>query len=63
MFTDSVTEKLQSVSDDADGAYEAGYYWCYYYEVPEGYDDGVSEDRGDTAKYNYWPKYSETEEV
>ena len=62
-FTDSVTEKLRSVPDTADGAYQAGYCWCYYFEVPEGYDEGVSETRGETARDRYWIKYCTAEEV
>ena len=62
-FTGSVTEKLRAVPDTAEGAYQAGYCWCYYFEVPEGYDEGVSELRGENAKNDYWVRYSETVEV
>ncbi len=58
-FKESVTERLKSVTNDEQGAYEAGYYWCYYFEVPDGYDDGVSESRGNSAMKKYWPKYCE----
>lgn len=27
--------KLKSVPNTAKGAYDAAYYWCYYYEIPE----------------------------
>lgn len=53
-----VTKKLINASNDASGAYTAGYYWCYYFEVPAGYNTGVSETRGNLAKNTYWPKYS-----
>lgn len=54
-----VTKRLLSVNNDADGAYWAGYYWCYYFEVPSGYNTGVSETRGNIAKTTYWPRYCE----
>ena len=53
-----VTKRLENASNDANGAYTAGYYWCYYFEVPAGYNTGVSETRGNLAKNTYWPKYS-----
>ena len=53
-----VTKRLKNASNDANGAYTAGYYWCYYFEVPAGYNTGVSETRGNLAKNTYWPKYS-----
>ena len=62
-FTDSVTAKLRAVPDTAEGAYQAGYCWCYYFEVPEGYDEGVSEIRGETARDTYWARYSPAEEA
>jgi len=48
---------LKTVSNDSTGAYNAGYRWCYYFEVP-GNKDVVSVNRGNLAKDNYWPKYS-----
>ncbi len=52
-----VTSKLLAVENSAQGAYDAGYYWCYYYEVPGNYKN-VSKTRGNSAKNKYWPKYS-----
>ena len=52
-----VTSKLLSVEDSAQGAYEAAYNWCYYFEVPAGYNTGVSETRGNIARNTYWPQY------
>ena len=49
---------LTTVTNDAQGAYDAGYAWCYYFEVPQGYNTGGSEKRGNVAKETYWPKYS-----
>ena len=48
---------LKGVSNDANGAYNAGYKWCYSFEVPAGYNTGVSETRGNYARNTYWPKY------
>ena len=59
----SVYSKLHNVSNDAQGAYDAAYYWCYYYEVPYGYNTGVSDRRGSLAAYTYWPVYSAKAEV
>ena len=55
-----VTSKLRAVTDSAVGAYEAGYIWCYYFEVPKGYNTGVSVTRGELAKNTYWPRYCGT---
>ncbi len=53
-----VTKKLLQLPNTADGTYQAGYIWCYYYEIPAGYNTGVSEARGNYAVNNYWYKYS-----
>ena len=52
-----VLEYLRGVSDDAEGAYDAGYYWCYHFEIPAGYASGVSVKRGNLAKNTYYPAY------
>ena len=49
---------LQQVDNSAEGAYEAGYKWCYTFEAPAGYDTGVSVTRGNYARDKYWPKYN-----
>ena len=51
-------EKLRGVENTAGGAYNAGYYWCYYFEVPRGYASGVSDARGARAMADYWPVYA-----
>ena len=51
-----VLNKLSSVTNDSQGAYDAGYYWCYHFEVPANYPS-VSVTRGNLAKTKYWPKY------
>ena len=44
---------LKGVSNDANGAYNAGYYWCYKFEVPQ-YRAQKSITRGNSAKNTYW---------
>lgn len=65
----AVWNKLNSVENTAEGAYEAGAYWCARFEVPVGYgywSNGVlyygttSIARGNSAKNTYWPKYADT---
>lgn len=53
----SVWNKLKTVNNSNTGAYEAGYHWCYYYEVPNN-RESKSVSRGNTAKKKYWPNYS-----
>lgn len=48
---------LRSVANTAQGAYDAGYDWCYHFEVPAGYASGVSVSRGNRAMNIYWPVY------
>lgn len=47
---------IRNVENSASGAYAAGYYWCYYFEVPAN-RASVSVTRGNYAKDTYWPKY------
>lgn len=47
---------MKEVSNDAYGAYQAGYYWCYHFERPAKYLTS-SVKRGNTARDKYWPKY------
>lgn len=47
---------LRSVSNTAEGAYQAGHYWCYYFEIPANRST-VSVYRGNIAKNTYWPQY------
>lgn len=44
------------VPNTADGAYTAGYNWCYYFERPANKAE-KSENRGNAAKNKYWPEY------
>ena len=54
-----VYSTLTSVANTADGAYNAGYKWCYSYEIPAN-KEAVSVERGNLAKNTYWPKYGTT---
>lgn len=55
---------LTTISDDAEGAYDAGYIWCSSFEKPAGNENGeVSHTRGFLASEVYWPKYGEYEEI
>ena len=52
-----ILTKLKSVPNNAEGAYEAAYYFCKYYEVPAD-TEGQSVARGAWARDRYWPMYS-----
>ena len=52
----SVLSYIQSVKNTAQGAYDAGYHWCYYYERPRD-KETKSDRRGSNAKSVYWEKY------
>lgn len=47
---------LKGVPDNSAGAYDAAYYWCYYFEVPSSrrYKAGQ---RGNSAASKYYPVY------
>ena len=51
-----VLNSLKSVSNDADGAYNAGYRFCYDFERPANKGSRASQ-RGSLAKSSYWPTY------
>ena len=53
----SIYEYMLNCSDDASGAYDAGYYWCYYYERPANKTNG-SIKRGNLASGTFYPKYA-----
>jgi hypothetical protein len=50
--------KLQTVTNDAAGAYEAAYYFCYNYEAPQN-TEAAATLRGTMARNTYWPVRSE----
>lgn len=51
-----VWNKIKNVTDTAQGAYEAGYNWCVYFEIPDK-KESRGKERGNTAKNTYYPKY------
>lgn len=55
-YKNTVLTPLKNVPNTAQGAYQAGYTWCYKFEVPANYKN-VSVTRGNIAKNTYWPKY------
>ena len=62
----SVYQYLLSVPDTAQGAYDAAYYWCKYFEIPANLEYN-SQMRADLAMNLYYPKVlgtqKETEET
>ena len=52
----SVFNYIKSVDNSAQGAYDAGYHWCYYFEIP-GNRANSSVKRGNIARDEYWPEY------
>lgn len=50
---------LKGVSNSSSGAYDAAYYWCYYFEIPQNRATSAKQ-RGNSAKNSYWPQYSNT---
>ena len=55
--TGYILDKLKSAANNADGAYKAGYDWCYYFERPAN-KTSKAENRGSRARNYYWPKYN-----
>lgn len=47
---------LLAIDNSANGAYEAGHYFCYHYERPASLESS-SEKRGTAARDTYWEKY------
>lgn len=54
-----VLNYIKGVADSAQGAYDAGYYWCKRFEVPADTENN-SVKRGNLAKDTYYPKYAGT---
>ena len=52
---------LRNVTDDEQGAYDAAYYWCLHYEMPDRILSR-STTRGYLAKNVYWKRYGLSEE-
>lgn len=58
LATTAYGKKLASFENTAQGAYDAGYYFCYNYERPSN-KAAKSVERGNLAKNTYWAKYGE----
>jgi hypothetical protein len=52
----SVLSKMQGVSNTASGAYDAGYLWCYYFEIPANREQR-GKARGNLARDTYWARF------
>jgi len=51
---------LKSVPNNAQGAYDAAYYWCYHFEVPANRASKAAS-RASSAVKSYWPIYGKIE--
>ena len=58
----ALLNKLKCVGNDAQGAYDAAYAWCYDFERPANYQQ-VSVTRGKLARDTYWPYYGDARAV
>ena len=47
---------LKKVPNNSKGAYDAAYYWCYYFEIPAS-RSSKSVQRANSAVRSYWPTY------
>ncbi len=47
---------LKNVSNSAEGAYNAAYYWCYYFEIPSNRAARATS-RANASVSKYWPSY------
>ena len=56
----SVENHLRSVENNANGAYDAGQYYCYHFEAPAS-RGSVSVDRGELASGTFWEAYRPAE--
>lgn len=56
-YYDHIYDYLKSVSNDPNGAYNAAYYWCYYFEIPANRSYHANK-RGGAASSKYWNEFS-----
>lgn len=56
-YYDHIYKYLKNVSNDPNGAYNAAYYWCYYFEIPANRSYHANK-RGGAASSKYWNQYS-----
>lgn len=54
--TGYILGKLKNIDNSAQGAYDAAYAWCYYFERPAN-REYQADKRGTRAKNYYWEKY------
>lgn len=52
-----IYDYLKSTPNTSEGAYNAGYYFCYHFEVPAD-KENVARSRGTYARSTYWSAYS-----
>ena len=52
-----IYDYLKSVPNSEEGAYNAAYYWCYYFEIPRDRASKAAA-RGNSAMGKYWPVFS-----
>ena len=57
----SVLNALRSVENTAQGAYDAGYVFCYRFEIPANREQ-KSDQRGRVARDEFWPRFGVDEE-
>lgn len=53
----AIRDQMRTYPNTAQGAYDAGYYWCYRFESPSD-TEATSRSRGALARDTYWPKYA-----
>ncbi len=51
-----IYDYMKDVSNNSQGAYDAGYYWCYYFEIPSN-RGAKAQQRGSMAVNDYWPDF------
>ena len=51
-----IYQYLKGVPNNEEGAYNAAYYWCYYFEIPSN-RAAKAKSRGDAAISKYWPVF------
>lgn len=52
----TIYDYLSSVENTQQGAYDAGFYWCFYYEIPAD-RHAAAVVRGNLARDVYWQEY------
>ena len=50
----------EDITNDEGGAYKAGYYWCYNFEIPR-FREFCSIERGKASMHTYWEKYKDSQ--